>query len=61
MLGRTITEMIKIDSIRIKFDVRNAILALICTHRPTNSPEDKKCLKHYWISKIEPILMSYEI
>jgi len=52
LFGRTVEDKIKIDSIRTKQDLRNAILGLICTTRPTIQKDDKKCMKHYWTTKI---------
>lgn len=60
LFGRTLADQIKIDSIRSKLDLRDAILALICSSRPSLSAEEKKCLSYYWRVKIEPVLRDYE-
>ena len=48
LLGRTIVEKMKIDSIRSRCDVRNTLLGAACTNRPSCPIENKKCLQYYW-------------
>jgi hypothetical protein len=52
LFGRNIADQIKIDSIRSKHDIRDAILGLICQARTSLSPEEQKNLAFYWCSKI---------
>ena len=61
LLGHTIEEKVKIDSIKSQHDIRNAILGLVCITRPTpNHPQDRRNMQNYWTFKIEPILFDYE-
>lgn len=59
MLGRTLMEKVKIDSIRSRHDLRNAILGMVCTNRQTLAEDPRNC-QLYWTSKIEPILKDYQ-
>jgi hypothetical protein len=60
LFGRTLADRVRIDSIKSKHDLCGAVLGLICSARPSLSPEEKKSLSFYWVSKIEPILRDYE-
>jgi hypothetical protein len=60
LLGNNLADRIKIDSIRSKHDLRDAILGLICSARPELPSDDQKNLPYYWKSKIYPILQDYE-
>lgn len=60
LFGRTLPDRVKIDSIKSRHDLSGAVLGLICSARPSLSPEEKKSLSYYWASKLEPILNDYE-
>jgi hypothetical protein len=60
LFGRTLTDRIRIDSIKSRHDLNGAVLGLICSARPSLSPEEQKNLNFYWSGKIEPILRDYE-
>lgn len=52
LCGQTLSDKIKIDSIRSKHDLSKSILGLICAARPSLSADDQKSLTFYWNSKI---------
>ena len=59
LFGRTLEDNVKITSLGNRKDLHNAVLGLICKVKPSNPAEEKQ-MKHYWTTKIGPILMGYE-
>lgn len=57
--GRNLADQLKIDCLKNKHDLKNAIIALICTHRPSQESEVNKDMMEIWKNKVEPVLLEY--
>jgi glutathione S-transferase len=55
LMGRTLADKVRIDSLKSKHDIRSAIEGLICAYQ-----EDQGKVAHMFTTRIEPILRDYE-
>ena len=54
-------DKIKMDALKSKHDLKDAILGLICNNNRANCKEKEKlCMNSFWTKKIEPNLIELE-
>jgi hypothetical protein len=60
LLGRTLEDKARLDSIRSRCDLRTALIGMTCVGRSNCEEESKKCMSYYWEKKIAPLLVLHE-